>query len=502
MSRLILVTGATGYVGGRLVPRLLERGYRIRCLVRDPARLQGTSWARSVEVVKGDVLDAETLPPAMEGVDVAYYLLHAMQAGDDFESRDLQAAGNFGTAAREAGVARILYLGGLEPSEGEASDHLQSRLETGDELRRVGPPVTEFRAAVIVGSGSASFELVRHLTERVPLMVTPRWVRTRTQPIAIRDVLTYLLDALDIPETEGRVIEIGGPEVLTYGDMFLRYARVRGLRRVLLPVPLLTPRLSSLWAGLVTPVSSSIAKPLIRGLKNEVVVTDPSGMALFDVEPISYDEAVSLALDRFQSGSVETIWHGALSSSQRTLAEPIPEQDEGLVIDKREALANASPESVFTVALSIGGETGWLYANRIWKLRGALDALAGGPGLRRGRRNSSTIREGEALDFWRVERIVQNRLLRLRAEMKVPGRAWLEFRIEPVSSDPESPRTRIVQTAYFEPKGLLGLSYWYALAPIHPAIFRGMVRRLAHQAEGRELAARTLPEEPVKAVEA
>jgi uncharacterized protein YbjT (DUF2867 family) len=497
MPPLILVTGATGYIGGRLAPRLLERGYRVRCLVRQADRLRGVEWAQGVEVVEGDVLEPETLRPALEGVHAAYYLIHSMGAGAGFADRDRQGAEHFARAAREAGVARLLYLGGIAPGGGEGSSHLSSRVETGEALRRHGPPLTEFRAAVIVGSGSLSFELVRHLTERVPVMISPRWVGTRTQPIAIRDVLSYLLDTLDLPETEGRVIEIGGPEVLTYGDMFRGYARVRGLARVVVPVPLLTPRLSSLWAGLVTPVSSSIARPLIEGLKSEVVVTDPSGMALFDVDPIPYEAAVRLAMDRFREGHVETAWHGALASSPGR-PEALQVESEGLILDRRQRVVRASPEGVLAIAKSIGGETGWLYANPLWRLRGLLDAALGGPGLRRGRRHTAEIREGEALDFWRVE-AVEPDLLRLRAEMRLPGRAWLEFRAEPEPSDPDgTPRARITQTAYFEPKGLLGLAYWYALVPVHPAIFRGMLRELGRRAERREQAGRTQDAGPVE----
>ena len=493
MSQTILLTGATGYIGGRLAPRLLDRGYAVRCLVRDPDRLRGVPWADQVEIVEGNVLEPETLPAAMEGVDAAYYLIHAMSEGEGFAERDRRAAENFGKSAKDAGVGRVLYLGGIEPKSDEVSDHLQSRLETGETLRDHGPPLTEFRAAVIVGSGSASFELIRHLTERVPLMITPRWVKTRTQPIAIRDVLCYLIDALEIPETEGRVIEIGGPEVLTYEDMFRGYAEVRGLKRPIVHVPFLTPGLSSLWAGLVTPISSALARPLIKGLKSEVVVTDESGQDLFDVEPIPYEAAVRLALDHFRRDEVETSWSSALSSSQpgRLVSEMTSE--EGLISDRRQLVVDASPASVFAVVKAIGGENGWLYGNPLWHIRGLLDQLVGGPGLRRGRRHRSDVRVGDAVDFWRVEEIEEDRLLRLRAEMKVPGKAWLQFEAEPQESAPDgTPRTCITQTAFYEPKGMFGLAYWYALVPVHPSIFKGMIRELGHRAEKREAAAETL----------
>ena len=483
-SPLILVTGATGYIGGRLAPRLAERGFRVRCLVRDPDRLRGVPWEDAVEIVQGDVLKPDTLRAALEGVDAAYYLIHSMAAGDGFEERDREAARHFGEAARAAGVSRVLYLGGIEPPEGTTSSHLHSRLETGDVLREHGPPLTEFRAAVIVGSGSASFELIRHFVERIPVLITPKWVRTRTQPIAVRSVLCYLMDALTIPATADRVIEIGGPEVLTYADMFAGYAKVRGLKRLVLPVPVLTPKLSSLWAGLVTPVTTAVARPLIAGLGSEVVVTDPSGMDLFEVEPVSYEAAVRIALDRFRDDLVETAWHSALSSGPARPLEDLQAEAEGLIMDRRHRLVEAPPAQVFAEAKRIGGANGWLYANPLWKLRGLLDQLVGGPGLQRGRREQGNIREGEALDFWRVETIEPGRLLRLRAEMKLPGRAWLEFLVEPAEAVPNDlSQTRLTQTAYFEPKGLLGLAYWYSLVPIHPSIFKGMIGQLARRAE-------------------
>ena len=496
MPKTILLTGATGYIGGRLAPRLLSRGYAVRCLVRDADRLRGVDWEERVEIVEGDVLKPETLPAAFEGIDAAYYLIHAMSEGEGFAERDRRAAHHFGEAAKDAGVKRVLYLGGIEPKSDEVSEHLRSRLETGATLREHGPPLTEFRAAVIVGSGSASFELVRHLTERVPLMITPRWVKTRTQPIAIRDVLCYLLDALTIPETEGRVIEIGGPDVLTYEDMFRDYAAVRGLKRPIVHVPFLTPGLSAFWAGLVTPISSALARPLIKGLKSEVVVTDPSGMALFDVDPIPYEAAVRLALDRFRRDEVETSWSSSLSSSQRGRVVSEMTSEEGLISDRRRLGVAASAESVFAIVKAIGGENGWLYGNPLWQIRGLLDQLVGGPGLRRGRRNRSDVRVGDAVDFWRVEAVEDERLLRLRAEMKVPGKAWLQFEIEPEAPAPDgTPRTCVTQTAFYEPKGLLGLAYWYALVPVHPAIFKGMIRELGRRAEKREAAAETLEPE-------
>lgn len=483
--RKILVTGTTGYIGGRLVPRLLRQGYKVRCFVRDPERLRHRPWENQVEVVQGDVLAYETLAPALDGIDVAYYLIHSMGAGEDeFAERDRRAADNFGKAAQEAGLQRIIYLGGIQPKADRLSKHLQSRLETGDHLRRWAVPVTEFQAAVIVGSGSLSFELIRYLTERVPVLITPKWVRTPTQPIAVRNVLEYLTQALDVPESAGRIVEIGGEDVLTYGAMFRGYARVRGLRRLILDVPVLTPRLSSHWVGLVTPVNSKIARPLIEGLDNEVVVHDETARQLFDVDLLSYEEAVRRALDRFDRDDVETMWSGAVSSSidDAEMIETL-EEKEGLIRERLQIKVQAAPETVFGVIKSLGGETGWLYANVLWKVRGFVDLLVGGIGLRKSRRSYAHVREGDAIDFWRVEAVEENRLLRLRAEMKVPGKAWLQYEVAPA----DAACSVVTQTAFYEPKGLFGLLYWYFLYLPHRLIFPGMLRALGRRAETLEV---------------
>lgn len=478
-NELVLVTGATGYIGGRLVPRLLEMGYRVRCLVRDPARLEGRSWQPAVEIVAGDVLQPESLVSAMQGVRAAYYLVHSLGAGADFHERDLRAADNFGQAARAAGVERIVYLGGLAESAGEISQHLRSRQQTGDNLRRAGVPVTEFRAGVIVGAGSLSFEMIRYLAERVPVMISPRWVYTRTQPIGVRDVLAYLTHALAVPESAGEIVEIGGADVVTYGDMMMIYARVRGLRRWMLPVPVLTPRLSSYWVNLVTPIPAAIARPLIEGLRNESIVHDPLAQRLFpDIKPVSYRSAVEEALMQLQASKVETAWCDALSTSQGDQRPVILTTLEGMILEKRQQLVPALPEAVFRAFTGLGGRRGWLYMNWAWEIRGALDRLIGGVGLRRGRRDPDELRVGDALDFWRVETVEPNRSLLLRAEMKVPGNAWLQFQAIPR----EGGQTLLTQTAYFAPKGLLGWLYWYALYPIHGLIFSGMIDRLAQLA--------------------
>ena len=479
-GRLVLVTGATGYVGGRLVPKLLDAGFRVRVMVRDPSRLPGRAWLDRVDVVTGDVHDAATLAPAMDGVEVAYYLIHGMSDSADFAARDRDAALAFGSAAKAAGVARIIYLGGLGDPDAELSKHLRSRQETGQCLGAAGVPVTEFRAGVVVGSGSLSFEMVRNLAERLPVMVCPRWVYTRTQPIAIRDVLDYLVGAPSVPESAGRVVEIGGTDILTYRDLMLGYARIRGLRRFLIPVPVLTPRLSSYWVHWMTPVSAQIARPLIEGLRNEVVVRDPSALTLFpSLRPMGYDAAVRLALRRVEEGLVESRWSDALQSSQGDGRLAAFEFKEGIYFERREVTTSADAAAVFAVFCGLGGARGWLVANWLWRLRGALDRLVGGVGLRRGRRDPDRVRVGDALDFWRAEAVEPDRHLRLRAEMRVPGNAWLEFQVTPRAGGGSD----LVQTAFFSPRGLFGILYWYALYPVHQAMFSRMVRRIAALAE-------------------
>lgn len=477
---LLLVTGATGYVGGRLVSRLLEAGHRVRILARDPARLSGRPWLGKVEVAVGDVLVPATLAPALAGVSAAFYLVHSMRSGADFERRDVEAARAFGAAAREAGVGRIVYLGGLGDPGSDLSHHLRSRQECGAALGAAGVPVTELRAGVIVGSGSVSFEMIRYLTERLPAMICPRWVYTRAQPIAIRDVLAYLLATLSTPASVGQVVELGGADVLTYGEMMRGYAAVRGLRRWLLPVPILTPRLSSYWVHWITPIPADIARPLIEGLRNEVVVRDGGrAQALFPaVHPLGYRAAVELALGRLTSSEVETSWSDPLAASRGDRGAALLTHREGLVLERREVLAAAPPERVFRTVTGIGGDRGWPAWNWAWRVRGALDRVVGGVGMRRGRRHPDDLRVGDALDFWRVEALEPGRRLRLRAEMKVPGEAWLEFELRP-----EGAGTRLAQTAVFAPRGLWGQVYWSLMYPFHAIIFGQMVRRLAAQAE-------------------
>lgn len=476
---LILVTGATGYIGGRLVPRLLEAGWRVRCLARDPARLEGRAWRARVEVVAGDVLAPETLAPALAGVQTAYYLVHSMGGGTGFHERDLDAARHFAEAASAAGVQRLIYLGGLADSSRELSTHLRSRQQTGDMLRSGGVPVTEFRAGVIVGSGSVSFEMIRYLTERLPAMICPRWVYTRTQPIGIRDVLAYLASALTVEESRGQVVEIGGADVVDYGEMMRGYAEVRGLRRLIIPVPVLTPRLSSYWVNIVTPITASIARPLIEGLRNESIVRDPSARALFpEIAPAGYRVSVTRALDRLQASEIETAWSDALSTSAGASTPVSLTTREGMILEHRQRDVAAEAAAVFRVFTGLGGKRGWLFMDFAWTIRGLFDRLIGGVGLRRGRRDPDALRPGDALDFWRVEAVEPDRMLRLRAEMKVPGEAWLQFQLAPLPSG----GVRLTQTAFFAPKGLAGWMYWYALYPVHALIFSGLVARIARRA--------------------
>lgn len=478
-SRLILVTGPTGYIGGRLVPRLLEAGYRVRVLARDPARLQGRAWLGQVEVITADVLQPETLNPAFEGVWAAYYLVHGLQGGQVNAERDMLAARNFARAAEDAGVERILYLGELVDPTAKLSPYLRSRHETGYILRQGRVPVTEFRAGMVVGSGSVLFEMVRYLSELQPVFVCPSWFFAKAQPIAIRDVLSYLAAALETPESVGKLIEIGGATQLTYADMLLGYSRERGFQRWLIPTPFYLPRLSAYWVHMVTPVSYRAVLPLIEGLHIESLVRDNLAKRLFpQIQPLDFHEAVRFALVKVENGEVETSWSDALVTSLGDATPYLFKLEEGMFIEKRELTLALPPETVFRSYTGIGGERGWMYMDWAWTIRGWLDKAIGGVGLRRGRRDPDDIRAGEALDFWRVEYLQPGRALRLRAEMKVPGKAWLEFESLPQ----EGGKTRFVQTAFFAPRGFWGYVYWYSMWPFHAFIFDGMIHSLAERA--------------------
>lgn len=476
----VLVTGATGYIGGRLVPRLLAKGHTVRCVARNPSRLAGHPWP-GVEIVAGNLGDPDAAFRALQNIDVAYYLVHSMAGGEAFWVRDRQMALGFGEAAARAGVSRIIYLGGLGDPAHVHSRHLISRQEVGACLAAAGVPVVEFRAAVIVGSGSASFEIIRHITERLPIMITPTWVNTRCQPIGIRSVLTYLIEVLDRPEATG-IYEIGGKDILPYREMMLRYARIRGLRRLILPLPVPLPGLSSLWIDLLTPIPSSIARPLIESLRTEVVVRDDRALRTFSVEPTGYDEAVNRALARLEADDVETTWASSLSS----LAQDQPEADawrsfEGMLLDSRRRRVRAAPERVFEAITSLGGDEGWPAGNFLWQLRGLMDRMVGGTGMRRGRRRPHELLVGDPVDFWRVEALEPPHLLRLRAEMKLPGRAWLQFEVQP-----DAEGSRVEQTAFFDPHGVPGYLYWYSVLPFHRFVFPGLIDALKRKAEASE----------------
>lgn len=476
-SELILVTGATGYVGGRLVPRLLERGHRVRCLVRTPAKLAAAPWRDQVDIVEGSL--EGPLEKVMAGVTSVVYLVHGIGQGPSWVEQESHDARHVREAAEAAGVQRIVYLGGLGEDKAGLSTHLQSRHAVGRELAAGSIPVTELRAAVIIGSGSASFEMLRYLVEVLPVMVTPKWVSTKSQPIAISDVISYLVAALESPSPHAGIFEIGGPDVLSYAQLMDLYAEEAGLRRRrLVPVPFLTPRLSSHWVGLVTPVPASLARPLVDSLVNEVVLHDDRAAQAFGPPQRTMREAVRLALGRVNSGDVPT----SFSNADLRIFRPYvtdPAWAGGTVLrDVRRAATSASPEAVFAAVSRIGGDTGWYQGEWLWRVRGVLDQLFGGPGLRRGRRDPKVMRVGDFVDFWRVEEVVAPTVIRLRAEMLLPGEAWLEWRLEPNGSG-----TRITQTASFKPRGLWGRLYWYAVAPFHvfvfPALMRGIIRDAA-----------------------
>jgi len=483
----VLVTGATGYLGGRLVPRLIDAGHSVRVLVRNPRKLRDVPWRDDVEVAVGDLTDASTLVDAVEGMDALYYLVHAMGAAGDFEKTEKLSARNVASAAKKAGVSRIVYLGGLHP-EGDISQlsrHLRSRAEVGNILLKSGVPTIAFNAGVVIGSGSASFEMIRHLTEVLPYMPAPKWVRNFIQPIAVRDVLYYLVSALELPDDLNRSFDIGGPDVLRYGQMMNGYALEAGLhQRPIASLPVLTPWLASQWVNLVTPIPRLLAVPIIESLQFDCVVRDES-VADFISEPegglTSYRASVRLALVKMSDGEVETSWQDATVVGAPS--DPIPSDPEWtghtVYTDLRERKTSASADALWAVVEGIGGENGWYSFPLAWALRGWLDKLVGGVGLRRGRRHPTTLNTGDALDFWRVESIERGHSLRLRAEMKLPGRAWLELSVE----DRGEAGSLYRQRAVFFPSGLGGRLYWAAILPFHGVIFSGMVNRIVAAGE-------------------
>jgi uncharacterized protein YbjT (DUF2867 family) len=473
----ICLTGATGYVGGRLAPRLLDAGHSLRCLVRDARKLDSRPWRsrNGVEVVETDLENTHTLAAHLADCEVAYYLIHSMETtGSGYAERDRQLASSFAAAARQAGVRRIIYLGGLGELGDQLSKHLNSRREVERCLESAGVPVTTLRAAMIIGSGSASFEILRYLVERLPVMITPRWVQTECQPIAISNVLTYLVGCLTEPKTMGMTLDIGGPQILNYRMLMDTMAQELGLRpRCIFPIPLLTPRLSSLWIHLVTPVSYRIARPLGEGLKNRVVCRDDLVQKLIPQKLLDVRESIAAALSQFRNGELETAW------SDAGVVPGDPGWAGGKVfVDRRFKDVAVSSASLFQAICKVGGGHGYYAADWLWRLRGAMDLIAGGPGLRRGRRHPSELGYGDALDFWRVTDFDRPHHLALRAEMKLPGEALLEFSVEP---QPDG-LTRLVQTARFRPRGLLGLAYWYSVLPLHDIVFNGMLRGIATEA--------------------
>lgn len=494
-DRTVAVLGATGYIGGRLVPELLARGWRVRAVGRNPDKLRCRPFAvhPRVELARADALDRQPLTEALRGCQAVFYLVHSMYPGvNDFEDRDKQAAQTMRDAAQDAGLERVVYLGGLGDPDTQLSAHLKSRMEVGEILARGEVPLTWLRAAMILGSGSASFEILRYLVDRLPVMITPAWVKSLCQPIAVTNVIDYLAGCLECPETTGRTFDIGGPDILSYRDLFDVYARVAGLRRrIIIPVPVLTPRLSSYWIQMVTPVPSSLSRPLAEGLRNTVVCQENAIHDLIPTRLLSAEEAMARALDRTVRHEVATCWSDA--GSPRT-PEWIDCGDApyagGTVLESGHALTlAATPARVWHVLVRLGGEQGWLFGDWLWKTRGVIDNFLGGTGLRRGRRDPSELRVGDALDFWRVLAVEENRRLRLLAEMKIPGEALLQFDIDDLGHG----RSRLTLRARFLPKGLWGIVYWRALAPVHGPLFRGMLTAMARATGAPILSGPTTP---------
>ena len=476
----ILLTGGTGYVGGRLLPLLESSKHTVRCMTRNPDNLIG-SVNKSTEVVYGDAFDPESLNEALKGIHTAYYLVHSMGSDEDFEMADRKAAECFAEACSRQGVKRIVYLGGLGNPDHKLSKHLRSRQEIGNILRTSSAAVIEFRASIIIGSGSLSFEMIRALVERLPVMICPQWVRVMAQPIAIEDVLEYLLRALELPIRKTVVFEIGGPDQMSYGEIMQLYAKLRGLRRWMIPVPLLTPYLSSLWLGLVTPLYARVGRKLIESLRNPTLVSNNLTDKYFSVCPRSTEMAIARALVNEDEQFAVTRWSDSASSAGRPISWGGVRFGSRLV-DSRTQRVDVSTQEAFDPIRRIGGDTGWYYGNWLWKIRGFLDLLMGGVGVRRGRREDDQLKIGDAVDFWRVQKFVAGKMLRLRAEMKVPGRAWLEFEVQPTETG-----SIVRQTAIFDPVGVFGLAYWYALYPIHQFVFAGMLRNICAAATNGDL---------------
>ena len=464
------MTGVTGYVGGCLVPRLLEKGYRVRMLVRDPRRLSGRAWLPQVEVVHGDILSPGVLERAMQEVCAAYYFIHNMISGRNYYEKEIESARNFASAASAGGLEHIIYLGGLADPDADIGLHLRSRIQTGNTLRQGSVPVTEFRASLIIGSGSISFEMVRYLTEQIPILVGPAWMRNSTQPIAIQNVLDYLVAALENPACRGKIYEIGGKDILTYASTMSVYARMRGLRRRIIVLPGMSVRLMANLAGRLTPVPARIAGPLLGSMRTDSVVHDDAANRDFpQIQPMNYEASIRLALQRLAPDSLETGWDNGASS--------FGIKQEGFFIEGQQFYINAQPEAVYRILTGLGGRRGWVYLDGLWKLRGLIDWLVGGPGLR-GSTTSAAPGVGDILGFYRVEALETNRLVRLKAELEAPGLGWMEWRIRPQSAG----AVTLTQIAYFAPRGVTGFLYWYLLLPVHRLVFAGLIRSIGGRA--------------------
>jgi uncharacterized protein YbjT (DUF2867 family) len=469
-GKLVLVTGVTGYVGGCLIPLLLQKGYRLRVLARDPLRLAGRAWSSRVQVVAGDTLSPEILARAMQGISTAYYLVHHMGSGRNYVEKEIESARYFSSTAAAAGVEHIIYLGGLADPGDDLSLHMRSRIQTGETLRKGIVPVTEFRASLVIGSGSISFEMIRYLTEQFPILFGPRWMKNHTQPISIQNVLEYLLSALDNPTCRGRIYEIGGKDILTYGDTLSIYARLRGLDRRLIPLSWISVKLMAQFAGLLTPVPQMIAGPLLGGMRTDSVVRDEAAKRDFpQVDPMGYEASVYLALEHLAPGCLESVWKNGDSSFRI--------RREGFFIEGQQTRFQAHPDAVYRTIIGLGGKRGWLYMNWLWKLRGLLDAFIGGPGLR-GRREESALIQGDDLDFYCVEVLEPGQRLRLKADLKAPGLGWMEWLI---TGSAEGDMV-LTQIAYFAPRGLPGFLYWYILLPVHHLVFKGLLKAIVRQA--------------------
>ncbi|MBI4388058.1 MAG: SDR family oxidoreductase, partial [Candidatus Omnitrophica bacterium] len=461
----ILLTGATGYVGGRLLKKLESHHYVVRCLARHPEYLKN-KIVSSTELFQGDLLDENSLEKAMVGVEIAYYLVHSMGTKGVFEEEEKRSASNFALAARKAGIKKIIYLGGIGRGQ-RLSPHLKSRQQVGDVLRESGIVVVEFQASIIIGSGSLSFEMIRSLMERLPIMTTPKWVNVLAQPIAIEDVIEYLIEALQIPMSKSEIFEIGGPDKVSYLDLMKEYGRQRGLKRLIIPVPVLSPRLSSLWLGLITPIYARVGRKLIESIRHETTVHNNNASQVFSVRPMPIQEAIRRAFKNEESEFAATRWSDAASLGTKQNWGGV--RFGNRLIDTRRCEVPVLCGKAFAVIQRIGGKNGWYFVDWLWKFRGFLDLLIGGVGMKRGRKDPEKLDIGDVVDCWRVEQYVPNQSLRLVAEMKLPGRAWLDFEVSATQNG-----CCITQTAMYDPVGLLGLAYWYLIWPFHQLVFSGM----------------------------